>query len=317
LKGEGLHSFKGITDPIEVLSVDFVDTASTRSPLAFATSQKIQYCRTADGLNLAWSRVGDGTPVVKAPNWIGHLERDWHNAAFAPILRAVAEHHQLVRFDARLNGLSDWDADTCTFDSFVIDLKTIFDSADVDRAPILALSQGSAVAAAFAARWPERVSAIVMIGGFPVGRAKRTSKKDVERATAMRQMMTSGWDDDYPSLRDLMAQILVPGASQEDRRKYAEDMRKMISPENIGRYRDVIDYIDIRSQLSDVTVPCLICHATGDRMQPIEQGRLMAKGLPNARFIAYESANHCMPHNDPEWPRLRRDVLEFLSDHRS
>ena len=152
-----------------------------------------------------------------------------------------------------------------------------------------------------------------MIGGFPVGRTKRTSKKDVERALAIRQMMTTGWDDDFPSLRDLMAQIIVPGASDEERRQFARDMRKMISPENMGRYREVIDSIDILELLPSVLVPCLVCHATGDRMQPVEQGRLFARGLPNSRFIAYDSPNHGTTESDPEWPRLERDVLAFLA----
>ncbi|MEL7011912.1 MAG: alpha/beta fold hydrolase [Pseudomonadota bacterium] len=317
LRGEGLHTFKGIQTPIEVMSVDFTDEATSKSRADFVKMQRIEYCKTDDGVSLAWSAVGDGTPVVKAPNWVGHLELDWRNPGISPICTSIAQHHRLIRFDARLNGLSDWDAENCSFERFVDDLEAVFDAADIDRAPILAISQGSAVAAAFAARRPERVSAIVMIGGFPVGRAKRTSPKDVERAEALKQMMTAGWDDDYPSLRDLMAQILVPGASQEVRTQYAEDMRKMISPVNMGRYRDVIDHIDIRQHLSSVQVPCLVCHATGDRMQPVEQGRLFAKGLPNATFIAYESNNHGMPDNDPEWPRLERDALAFLAEHSS
>lgn len=315
LRGQGLRSFKGIAQPIEVLSVDFTDAGRLEARAAFATTQEIQYCRTDDNVNLAWSAVGEGSPVVKAPNWVGHLELDWRNPGIAPICTSIARHYRLIRFDARLNGLSDWEAEICSFDRFVDDLEAVFDTAGVERAPILAISQGSAVAAAFAARRPERVSAIAMIGGFPVGRAKRTSKKDVERALAMRQMMTAGWDDDYPSLRDLMAQIIVPGASEEARRQFAKDMRKMISPENMGRYREVIDYIDIRDLLPSVQAPCLVCHATGDRMQPVEQGRMFAKGLPNARFVAYESPNHGMTENDPEWPRLERDVLAFLAAH--
>ena len=315
LRGQGLHSFKGITQPIEVLSVDFTDMIDPESHATFEITQQIQYCQTADGVNLAWSVIGQGTPVVKAPNWVGHLELDMHNPYVAPIAKSIARHYRLIRFDARLNGLSDWHAEICTFERLVDDLETIFDAAEVERAPILAMSQGAAVAAAFAARQPERVSAIIMIGSFPVGRAKRTGKKDVERALAMRQMMTAGWDDDYPSLRDLMAQIIVPGASEEARRIYADDMRKMISPENMGRYRDVIDHVDIRDLLPSVHVPCLVCHATGDRMQPLEQGRLFAKGLPNAKFIAYESPNHGTPENDPEWPRLERDALAFLAAH--
>lgn len=313
LQGEGLHTFKGITQPIEVLSVDFTDETASKSRVTFAKDQEIQFCRTDDGINLAWSAAGEGPPVVKAPNWVGHLELDWRNPGMTTICTSVAQHHRLFRFDARLNGLSDWEAEICTFSRFVDDLEAIFDAAEVEKAPILAMSQGAAVAAAFAARRPERVSAIVIIGGFPVGRAKRTTQKDVERAFAMKQMMTAGWDDDYPSLRDLMAQIIVPGASQQAQRQYAEDMRKMISPENMGRYRDVIDHIDIRDLLPSVLSPCLVCHSAGDRMQPVEQGRQFAKGLPHAKFISYESANHGMPDNDPEWPRLERDVLGFLA----
>lgn len=315
LHREGLRAFKGIAQPIEVLSINFTDEGTSKSRTDFAKTQEIQYCQTDDSISLAWSSVGDGSPVVKAPNWIGHLELDWRNPGVAPICTSVAQHHRLIRFDARLNGLSDWDAETCTFERLVDDLEAVFDAAGLKRAPILAISQGSAVAAAFAARRPDRVSAIVMIGGFPLGRAKRTSQKDVELALAMKQMMAAGWDDDYPSLRDLMAQIIVPSASQEARRQYAEDMRKMISPENAGRYRDAIDQIDIRQMLSKVKAPCLVCHATGDRMQPVEQGRLFAKGLPRAKFIAYESSNHIIPDNDPEWPRVERDALAFLAEH--
>ena len=313
LRGEGLHSFKGIARPMEVLSVDFAGPSRNTARTRFATTQEINYCRTNDGVSLAWCANGDGPTVVKAPNWVGHLELDWHNPGLAPICASVARSHRLIRFDARLNGLSDWEADICTFERFVDDLEAVFDAAGVARAPILAISQGCAVAAAFAARRPERVSAIVMIGGFPVGRTKRTSKKDVERALAIRQMMTTGWDDDFPSLRDLMAQIIVPGASDEERRQFARDMRKMISPENMGRYREVIDSIDILELLPSVLVPCLVCHATGDRMQPVEQGRLFARGLPNSRFIAYDSPNHGTTESDPEWPRLERDVLAFLA----
>jgi class 3 adenylate cyclase len=315
LQGEGLHSFKGIAQPIEIMSVRFGQAAAAKARAGVIERQEIRYARAPDGVTLAWSAIGDGTPVVKAPNWVGHLELDARNPALAPICASVAAQHRLIRFDARLNGLSDWQAETCSFDRFVDDLEAVFDAAGIERAPILAISQGSAVAAAFAARRPERVSAIVMVGGFPVGRAKRTSPKDVARAHALKEMMTAGWDDEFPSLRDLMAQLIVPGASHEARRQYAEDMRQMISPENMGRYRDVIDNIDIRALLPQVQAPCLVCHATGDRMQPVDQGRLFAKGLPDARFIAYDSPNHVLPDNDPEWPRLERDALSFLAQY--
>ena len=315
LRREGVHSFKGIAQPIEVLSVDFTDPAVNGRRKRQAESQQIRFCTTRDQVRLAWTMNGDGPPVVKAPNWIGHLDLDWRNPGLAPIITAVSERFRLVRFDARGNGLSDWDLDSITFDDFVDDLESVFDTVPVQRAPIVAISQGCAVAAAFAARHPERVSAIVMIGGFPLGRANRGSKKDTELAGAFRAMMTAGWDDDYPSLRDLLAQLLIPGASEEERRGYAEDMLEMISPENLGRFRDVVDHLDVTRQLGAVQAPCLVLHARGDRMQPIEQSRQLAAGLPNARFIAYDSDNHMMPDNDPAWPLLEREVRSFLAAH--
>ncbi len=313
LQREGMHSFKGIAQPIEVLSVDFTDPEVETRRVSLAKSQEIRFCTTKDNVRLAWTTNGDGPPIVKSPNWIGHLELDWRSPGLAPITTSIAEQWRLVRFDARGNGLSDWDLDEISFDHFVDDLETVFDAAEVERAPILAISQGCAIAAAFAARRPERVSAIVMIGGFAVGRAKRRSQKDRERAKALQAMMAAGWDDDYPSLRDLLAQIIVPGASEEQRRHYAEDMREIISPENLGRYRDVIDNLDVTQLLPNVAAPCLVTHCRGDRMQPIDQSRKLAAGLPDSRFIAYDGVNHLVPENDPVWPLLARDILAFLA----
>jgi hypothetical protein len=200
LRREGAHSFRGIGQPIEVLSVDFTDPEIQASRASLAKAQETRFCKTKDQVRLAWTVNGDGPTVVKAPNWIGHLELDWRNPGLAPIMTSIAGRWRLVRFDARGNGLSDWDVEDVSFDRFVDDLESVFDAAEVARAAIVAISQGCAFAAAFAARRPERVSAIAMIGGVPVGRAKRRSKIDRERAKAMKAMMAVGWDDDYPSL---------------------------------------------------------------------------------------------------------------------
>lgn len=315
LRREGLHSFKGVTQPIEVLAVDFTDTAVSARRAALAQEQEIRFCSANDNVRLAWTVNGDGPIVVKAPNWIGHLELDWRNPSIAPLLTSVAEKWRLVRFDQRGNGLSDWDVNDISFERFVDDLERIFDAAQVEKAPILAVSQGGAIAAAFAARRPARVSAIVMIGAFAVGRARRRSKKELEQAKALRAMMLAGWDDEYPSLRDLMANVIVPTASDEERRLFAEDMRRIISPGNVARIRQAVDNIDITNLLRDVAASCLVLHCRGDRMQPIEQGRAFAVGLPNARFIAYDSVNHMPPENDPSWPLIERDVQTFLALH--
>lgn len=315
LKPEGLRRFKNIDRPIEVLSVDLSDPVAADGLQQILDTQEIRFCRAVDDVMLAWTSNGDGPPVMKAPNWIGHLELDGELSNLVPVLQAVCSRHQLIRFDARGNGLSDWDVDTISFERFVDDLEAVFDAAGIERAPILALSQGAAVALAFAHRAPHRVAAIVMIGSFAVGRALRSSAKDRERAAALRAMMQAGWDDDYPSLRDLIAEIIAPGFSVEDRRRYAEAMRSMISPENLARYRDVVDNIDVTRMLPEIQTPCLVLHNRGDRMQPLDQGRKLASGLPNASFIAYDSDNHLPLDTDPIWPKVKLDILDFLSQH--
>ena len=315
LRREGAHSFKGIEQPIEVLSVDFSDPGVKEQRRRISETQEIKFCTTKDKVRLAWTVNGDGPPIVKAPNWISHLQLDWQGPGFAPITSSISEKYRLVRFDARGNGLSDWEVDEISFDRFVDDMEAVFDATKVDRAPILAFSQGCAIAAAFAVRHPERVSALVMIGGFTIGRALRGGKSDKKRAEAYRAMMTAGWEDDYPSLRDLLAQTIIPGASEEDRRLYAEHMRDMITPENLGRFRDVVDYIDITELLPEVSAPTLVAHCRDDRMHPLKEGQRLAAALPKARFVSYDSPNHLVPENDPAWPLLERDVHNFLKEY--
>jgi pimeloyl-ACP methyl ester carboxylesterase/class 3 adenylate cyclase len=314
MRREGLHSFKGLAQPIEVLSVDFTDATVAVRRAELARNQQIRFCSAKDGVRLAWTANGDGPSIVKAPAWFGHLELDWR-LPVATIINSVVERYRLVRFDQRGNGLSDWNVAEISFNNFVDDLECVFDAAGIERAPVLAVSQGGAIAAAFAARAPERVSAIVMIGAFPQGRARRRSPQEAKHAAALSAMMAAGWNDPYPSLRDLFANIISPTLSEEQRRAFAEDMLHLISPENAARIRRAIDDLDITSLLGSIAVPCLVLHCRGDRLQPVEQGRMFAAGLPNAHFIAYDSVNHVPPDSDPVWPLIERDIHAFLSLH--
>ena len=313
LRSEGRHSFKNIARPIDTFSVDRSDLGHADLRAGPLAEQEIRFCRTGDGVSLAWATVGDGQPVVKAPNWITHLELDWRVPHFRGLFSSLSSRYRLVRYDARGNGMSGGDVSDISFDRFVDDLERVFDAAGIERAPLLAISQGCAIAVAFAARALERVSGLVMIGGFALGPAVRPSPKGRAEAEAIKAMVDAGWDDQYPSLRDLFADRIIPLASIEDRRRFAENMRRMISAENMVRYRSVIDSLDITRLLDKVGAPCLVLHCRGDRMQPIEQGQMLAAGIPNARFIAYDSPNHVITDNDPCWPAAERDIHAFLA----
>ncbi|MEM7427195.1 MAG: alpha/beta fold hydrolase [Pseudomonadota bacterium] len=316
LRGEGARTLKNIDRPVETLSVVLDgaggDSERADNPLR---NPEIRFFNSVDGQSIAWTAVGTGPPIVKAPSWIGNLELDWRTPGHGNVLRYLAGSRRVVFSDTRGNGLSDWDMQDISFDLLVDDFGALFDAAGIERAPIVAVSQGCAIAVAYAARAPERVSALILIGGFPQGRAQRKSQKEKDQAAAMRALMTAGWEDDYPSLRDHFAQLIAPLASREELRQAAEDMREMISPENLGRYREVIDNLDVTGLLKEVEAPCLVMHGKSERMHPVEQGRKLAAGLPSARFIAYDSPNHVFTRNDPCWPLAQREIAAFLEQH--
>ena len=315
-RNEGVHRFKNIEEPLQVLSIVTDQDGSASEANSAESSNDVRFAKSSDGARLAWTSTGEGPPLVRAPAWISRLDIDLRLPHLSHFIRTFSRSNRLIRFDARGNGLSDRDTTEISFDQMVEDLKAVFDAAEVEKASILGMSQGCAVAAAFAARYPERVTGIVMIGGFPLGRAKRPAQKDRDRARALQAMMKVGWDDDYPSLRDMMAEMIVPLASVEDRRQFAKLMRDMVTPEVISDYRKVLDEIDVTDLLPDVQTPCLVLHCDGDRMHPAEQGRLMASILPMARFVTYESSSHIPSANDPCWPQMKSEIEQFLNKSR-
>jgi DNA-binding winged helix-turn-helix (wHTH) protein len=163
-------------------------------------SQEIRFCLTRDGVQLAYSTVGEGPPLVKTANWLNHLEFDFESPIWRHVIRAMAEDHTLIRYDERGNGLSDWNVSELSIDRFVDDLETVVDAMGLDRFPLLGISQGCAVAIAYAVRHPERVTHLVLHGGYPVGWRLRDTPEDVERREALGTLILQGWGLENPAL---------------------------------------------------------------------------------------------------------------------
>jgi DNA-binding winged helix-turn-helix (wHTH) protein len=135
--------------------------------------QEVQFCTAADGVRIAYAVVGNGPPLVKTANWLNHLEYDWQGPIWSHLLRAMAARYRLVRYDARGNGLSDWDVSDISLDAFVSDLETVVDAVGLEKFSLLGISQGCAVSIAYAVRHPERITRLVLYGGYARGRRKR------------------------------------------------------------------------------------------------------------------------------------------------
>lgn len=275
--------------------------------------QTIRFCRTFDGVRIAYAEVGEGPPILKAGNWLNHLEYDWESPVWSHLLHWLATGRQLIRYDSRGNGLSDWDVEEISLDGFVHDLEAVANACGHQRFTLFGASQGCAVSIAYAARYPERVEKLVLYGGFARGRRIRGSPDDIANADAMLTLMRTGWGRENPAFRQTFTSLFIPGASHEQMNWFNELQKNSTSPENAVRIRFVSDSLDIRELLGKVTAPTLVLHCRGDAVQPFEEGRIIAAGIPNARFVGLEGCNHLILENDPGWQVFRREVDAFLA----
>jgi pimeloyl-ACP methyl ester carboxylesterase len=275
--------------------------------------QDVHFCRAADGVRLAYSAIGVGPPLVKTGNWMTHLEYDLESPIWRHVWQALAREHTLIRYDTRGNGLSDWEADDISFDAWVSDLETVCDATKLERFAILGISQDCAVSIAYAVRHPERVSHLVLYGGFALGRGRRpSSESQKEEDAAMLTLMRLGWGKENPAFRQLFTSQFVPGATKEQADWYNELQRLTTSPECAIRYMKASGEIDVTELLPKLKVPTLVMHARDDARVPFDDGRRMAAGIPGARFVTLQSKNHLILEHEPAFGRLLEEVRLFL-----
>ena len=276
--------------------------------------QKVQFCTASDGVRIAYALAGQGLPLVKASNWLNHLEYDWQSPIWRHLLHALAAEYQLIRYDERGNGLSDWDVEDISFEAFVRDLESVVDATGLKRFALLGISQGCAVSIAYAVRHPERVSHLVLYGGYSRGRRMRGSCAEVEAADATLTLMRLGWGQENPAFRHIFTSLFIPGGTVEQMKWFDDLQRVTTSPENAVRIRSAMNNIDISGLLEQVTVPTLVVHCHDDAVVPFEEGRLMAARISGAHFVALEGFNHLILPGEPALGRFLDAIRAFLKD---
>jgi class 3 adenylate cyclase/pimeloyl-ACP methyl ester carboxylesterase len=302
----GPQNLKNIPDPIEVFAIEGDGLAVSDD------RQEIRYCRTTDGVRLAYAISGDGLPLVKTGNWLNHLEYDWESPVWRHFIVGLSRHHKLIRYDPRGTGLSDWDVGDISLDAWVNDVATVVDAAGLDRFPLLGYSQGCAVSIAYAVRHPDRVSHLILYAGFARG-AYRRSPEESERRRALVTLMRLEWGADNPAIRQLFASRLMPDANKQQVDSFNDLQRKTTSAEGAARYFETTGTIDVAELLSQVKVPTLVMHPRGDVQVPIEQGRDLAAGIHGAKFVALQGNNHVLLEQDPATARFFEEIELFLA----
>ena len=313
--GIGFRIVAHVVERAAEIGVDRAPANSRIPEPANPLQQTIRFCTAPDNVRIAFATSGTGPPLVKPANWMTHLEYDWESPVWRHWLRELSRDHTLVRYDERGSGLSDRDVDDLTFESWVRDLETVVDAAGLDRFPLLGVSQGGAVAIAYAVRHPERVTRLVLYGGYVQGAfARARTPAEREEAQLLTRSLPSFWGRDNPAFRMFFAARFVPEGTQEQMRWFSELTRVTTTPEIAVRLRTTASMIDVTDLAPQVRVPTLVVHGVGDAAIPFDQGRRLAALIPGARFVSLDSVNHILLEDEPAWPRFLDEVRRFLAE---
>lgn len=286
--------------------------ASSPSP---RLEQRIQFCHTADGERLAYATVGDGPPLVRAAHWITHLDYEWQSPVWQHWMEGLSRGRTLVRYDERGCGLSDHDPYDVSLESFVHDLEAVVDDLGLERFPLMGLSQGGPVAIEYAARHPERVSRLVLVGAFLKGRRARSATPEQHREFEMqRELIRLGWGRDEHAFRLYFSSVFMPDADPQLWTDFAELMRRTTSAENALRLFDACLDMDVTEAARSLDVPTLILHGREDQRIPFEQGVSLAGLIRGSRLVPLDTRNHLLRPDEPAWTHLLDELDAFLAE---
>jgi DNA-binding SARP family transcriptional activator/pimeloyl-ACP methyl ester carboxylesterase len=297
-------------EPAAVASTPFAHVATPGE-----LRQEIRFTRSTDGVALAFATVGSGPPLVKAANWLNHLEFDWESPVWRRMFREIAARRRLIRYDERGAGLSDPDPPVMSLDAWVLDLECIVDACGLDRFPLLGISQGCAVCIEYAARHPDRVSALILHGGYAAGWRMDPSygPAEIARRDASIEIVRHGWGEDTPAYRQMFTHTFIPGGTAAEIAWFNELQRRTATPENAARFMEAFASIDVRHRLAAVRAPTLVLHSRGDQRIHYEKGRELAAGIAGARFVLLESRNHLVLEHEPVFSTWIDTVFSFLA----
>jgi pimeloyl-ACP methyl ester carboxylesterase/DNA-binding CsgD family transcriptional regulator len=274
--------------------------------------QQLRFCTVPDGVSLAYAVHGRGPPIVRAATWLTHLGFDWESPVWRHWLAALGDGHTLIRYE-RGCGLSDRRVGDLSVDTWVGDVESVVAAAGLERFALLGISQGAAVALAYAARHPDRLTHLVLYGGFVRGRRLRRPKERLLHE-ALLSAIRAGWTDPDPTFRRVFSTLFLPNGTQEQMAWYDDLQRRTTSAATAVRLYDARGDIDVAAFARRVTTPTLVVHARDDRVVPLDEGRQIASLVPHARLVVLDSANHILLSDEPAWPRFLSELHAFLGD---
>jgi DNA-binding winged helix-turn-helix (wHTH) protein len=277
-------------------------------------TQTIRFAQSSHNAKIAFAESGDGPPLIRVGHWLSHLELDWHSSVWRPLLEALGRKHTLYRYDQRGTGLSSRSLDGADLDAFVDDLKAVADANKLDNFPIFAASQAVPVAIRFAELYPDRVSGLVLYGGYAQGRALRVKSPDDIDEDVILGLIRAGWGKADSPFVNAFSSLFVPDATSEQMESFVNMQTETVSPKDAARLRQIIDRFNVIDALPSISAPTLVIHANCDAVQPSSQGRLLASEIPNAKYVSLDSRNHVPLPQEDSWTRMIDETEAFLEE---
>ncbi len=276
-------------------------------------NQEIRFCTASDNTRLAYAKVGKGPPLLKAANWLSHLEYEWDSPVWQPWLQAWSRFHTLYRYDQRGCGLSDRRVADFSFDALVSDLEAVADASGLDKFDLFGMSQGGSVAIAYAARNPERVNKLVIYGGYVLGQLKRSATpNELEAAEMDLKLLKLSWGNENPAYRQVFTTLLIPEGTPDQFAWFNDLEQVSTSPGNAVELQRTFNDVDVRKLAATIRVPTLVLQAKNDAAVPFEGGRKTAAHIPGARFVTLDSKNHILLSTESAWPHFWEEFYRFL-----
>jgi pimeloyl-ACP methyl ester carboxylesterase len=266
-----------------------------------------------DGARIAFATAGEGFPLVKAPNWMTHLQHDWSSPVYGHWLREGVRANRLVRSDMRGFGMSEWEPPRFDFETMVGDLGAVIDSAGVERCDLLGISHGAAIAIAYAARNPERVRKLVLVNSFAAGWRVRNDPEEIAWRESLLEMNRRQPSFRRSLLGEMFITLYFPSAKQPLIDWHNEQFETLGPVPNMQRMIELAAWIDVRGELASIKAPTLVCHASLDGNAPVSVGQEVAKGIAGSRFVELDSANHVLLGDEPAWDAFVKEMRAFLS----
>jgi len=285
----------------------------SRCSMSKRATQRIRYLRTRDGVQLAWAEAGSGPTLIKAANWMTHLEYEWESPVWRHWIRFFSDHFRFIRHDERGCGMTDWNVGDLSFERWVEDLEAVVGVADPQEPfALLGISQGAATCIAYAVKHPERVSQLILYGAYARGTYQRGDPDKERLYRALIDMTRLGWGKDNPVFRQVFTSRFIPGANDEQIGWFNDLCRKTTSPEIAARLLETRALINVVDLLGQVQAPTLVLHSRDDDVIPIAEGHILAAGIPGAQFVELDSKNHILLETEPAWERFCAELLDFM-----